>query len=224
MPTILIINKLGSVKELNVKQFEETELFKKAGFKNGDGFQRHHQWDVELKGEKMSISIYGKTAGRAGQENKYEMPPPIDNTLFFGSLVLVGMNPEDEAVSLDATKWEKIYEALYGGFEDIGSSEEENSEEEDEDEELPKTKSGYAKDGFIVDDEDDDETDFDDEEDDDDAEEEDKFSTPVKTSKKKPSSRMAVCNLKTKSVFETIDTSVEKDNTNDGELTEEEYV
>jgi hypothetical protein len=25
-------------------------------------------------------------------------------------------------------------------------------------------------------------------------------------------------------VFETIDTSVEKDNTNDGELTEEEYV
>ena len=138
MPVILIINKLGKVKELNVRTFEESELFKKAGFKNSDGFERHQQWDIELNNEKLSISVYGKTNGRAGQENKYEMPPPIDNTLFFGSLVLVCMDQGDNVVSIESKKWEKIYEALYGGFEDIGSSE--DDEDSDLEDEKPNRK------------------------------------------------------------------------------------
>ena len=79
MPVILIINKLGSVKELNIKDYDENHLYKKAGFKSDTDFRRHHRWDIELNGEKMAISIYGKTSGRAGQENKYELPPPVDS-------------------------------------------------------------------------------------------------------------------------------------------------
>lgn len=227
MPVILIINKLGKVKELNVKTFEESELFKKAGFKNSDGFERHQQWDIELNNEKLSISVYGKTNGRAGQENKYEMPPPIDNTLFFGSLVLVCMDQGDNVVSIESKKWEKIYEALYGGFEDIGSSEDdEDSDMEDEYDDLPKTKSGYAKDGFIVDDED--------EEDDADYDEEDSDLEYEKPNRKKRASsnptigKIQKSRSQKKSVFDKIEipTSIPINNEviRDGELTEEEYV
>ena len=50
--------------------------------------------------------------------------------------------------------WEKIYEKLFGGFEDIGKNAAEDDNEEDELENVPKhkkTKNGYLKDGFVVD-------------------------------------------------------------------------
>ena len=233
MPVILIINKLGSVKELNIKEYDEKDLYKKAGIKSDTDFQRHHQWDIELNGEKMAISIYGKTSGRAGQENKYELPPPVDNTLFFGSVVLLCMNTEDEVISMSADKWEKIYEALYGGFEDIGESDEDEEDDEDIYDDIPKTKSGYAKDGFVVDDEDDDdEADYD--ESDTESEEEVIQKKSKKKSgggKEKPPTVGKTHKPKSqkKSVFEKIDTSIpivqsQKEPQYDGELTEEEYV
>ena len=51
MPVILILKKLGSVKELNIKDYDENHLYKKAGFKSDTDFRRHHQWDIELNGE-----------------------------------------------------------------------------------------------------------------------------------------------------------------------------
>mgnify|MGYP001168025305 CR=1 FL=1 len=44
---------------------------------------------------------------------------------------------------------------MYGGFEDLNSVDT-HSSSTDEDEDIPLTKSGYAKDGFVVEDEDDD--------------------------------------------------------------------
>jgi hypothetical protein len=153
MPCLLIIEKTGSIKELNVKTYAEDELYKKAGFKNKDGFELKTSWDIQIpnNGKKYFISVYGKVSGRAGQENKYDFPPPIDKILFFGSCVLVN-HPEEDAVG-DITKqeWSKIYEQLFGGFEDIGS-EDSSDDEDDIDSDIPKTKSGYAKDGFVVDD------------------------------------------------------------------------
>ena len=43
MPVILILMKLGSVKELNIKDYDENHLYKKAGFKSDTDFRRHHQ-------------------------------------------------------------------------------------------------------------------------------------------------------------------------------------
>ena len=149
--SILIIEKTGTVKETAIKSFDESELYKKAGFKTADGFKCHTTWDIEeLDGASYSISVYGKTNGRANQENKYEFPPPIDNTLFFGSCVIINKQAEIPT-SITSKEWDKIYDHLYGGFEDLG---EEDSEEEsdDEDDDVIKTKAGYAKDGFVVDD------------------------------------------------------------------------
>ena len=51
--------------------------------------------------------------------------------------------------------WEKFYEDLFGGFENLADTAKEDEEEEDELENIPaemKTKTGYLKDGFVVDD------------------------------------------------------------------------
>ena len=68
--------------------------------------------------------------------------------------------------------WEKMYEKLFGGFEDLTTTAAEDENEEDELENVPKnkkTKHGYLKDGFVVDSSDGDEEE---EEDDEDEEEE----------------------------------------------------
>jgi hypothetical protein len=148
--SILIIEKTGTVKETTIKSFDESDLYKKAGFKSADGFKCHTTWDIEeLDGISYSISVYGKTNGRANQENKYEFPPPIDNTLFFGSCIIINKNAEIPT-SITSKEWDKIYDHLYGGFEDLG--EEDSEEEESDDDDVVKTKTGYAKDGFVVDD------------------------------------------------------------------------
>jgi hypothetical protein len=166
---ILIIEKTGVIKESVVKNLVETELYKKAGFKSAEGFTQVHQWC--LNGN--TVSLYGKSSGRAGQENKYDFPPPVDKILFFGSCILVS-----DSGSLKKSQWETMYEELFGGFEDIGD--EDSDESEDEDDDIPKTKSGYAKDGFVVDDDEDEEDEDDDDEEEEDDEHEDDDEEEIK--------------------------------------------
>lgn len=157
MPVIILIDKTGTIKETPLKQYVESDLYKKAGFKTPDQFKIHTTWAVEINAKKYSVSLYGKTEGKANQENKYDFPPPIDSTLFFGSCILVNKNENGEAVSLSESEWEQIYEKLFGGFEDIGSS---DSEEDEDEYSGPTTKEGYAKDGFVIGDDDDENDDY----------------------------------------------------------------
>ena len=166
MVQILIVEKSGSIKELKVKETTEEYLCKKAGFKNNKGFGKRTTWDIDGV---CNVVLYGKIEGRAGQENKYDFPPPVDSTLFFGACVLVCVH-NDKVVDLNEKTWKVIYEKLFGGFEDLG--EEDSEEEEDEDEDVEKTKEGYAKDGFVVEGEEDDEEEEEEEDEDEDEEEE----------------------------------------------------
>lgn len=191
---ILIVEKTGVIKESVVKSFSEADLYKKAGLKVAEGFERVHEWTLD--GE--TVVLYGKSTGRAGQENKYDFPPPVDKVLFFGACILTSSTG-----TLKKGRWEEIYEELFGGFEDIGDEDSEESEEEDEDEDLPKTKSGYAKDGFIVDDSDETEEDEDSEEDEEEDEDE---PVVVKVKAKKPTKK-GVKKAK-QTVFAKIDTDV----------------
>jgi hypothetical protein len=188
MATILIVEKTGTIKESSVKKWDEDELYKKAGFKTKEGFTMAHQW---THGADNVISLYGKTTGRAGQENKYDFPPPVDTVLFFGACILTSSKGV-----LKKSQWDKIYEDLFGGFEDIGD--EDSEEEEDTDDDLPRTKDGYVKDGFIVDEDDEEEEDEEDEEDEDDEEEE--IIAPPKKSAKPKAKKSKL------TVFEKIDT------------------
>ena len=154
--SIIIIEKGGSLKEINVKNFDIKELYKKCNFRKADGFDERHIFkNIKINNESFNIAIYGKIDGKANFENKYDMPPPIDNTLFFGTLGLVRYSDSKKILSLKIEDWNKVYEKLFGGFEDLSKFQEEDEYESDELDNIPshkKTKhGGYLKDGFVVD-------------------------------------------------------------------------
>jgi len=158
---IVIVEKTGQLKLLSVKDFKEDEVFKKCGFKKSEGFKKQHQWSIKIDGGHYIVSVFAKTDGRANSENKYDFPPPIDNKLFFGNCGIVAKKQklhgdgQVEYTNLSIELWEKMYEKLFGGFEDLANTAIEDENEIDELKNVPKekkTKSGYLKDGFVVDD------------------------------------------------------------------------
>jgi len=168
MATIIIVDKSGTLKTLSVKIFSEDELYKKCGFKKVDGFKKQTEWALKLDGKKYVVQVFAKTEGKANGENKYDFPPPVDSTLFFGSCAIVCYmqsvdKQELELHNLSIELWNKIYEKLFGGFEDLTKTAQEDEEEEDELDAVPankKTKQGYLKDGFVVDTSESDEEDY----------------------------------------------------------------
>jgi len=159
MTQIVIVDKTGTLKSLTVKDLVKDDLYKKCGFKKADGFEKLTEWTTKISGEgKYITSVYGKTDGKANMENKYDFPPPIDTTLIFGSCCVICETKQDDGtialVDLPLDLWNKIYEKLFGGFEDLAATCIEDEEEEDELAIVPekyKTKQGYLKDGFVVD-------------------------------------------------------------------------
>jgi hypothetical protein len=157
---IIIVDKNGSLKMLAIKDFREDELFKKCGFKKSNDFEKQPIMNVKLNGDKYIIQVHAKTNGRAGSENKYDFPPPIDTKLFFGSCAILAKKQDLNGSgnfkysNLTLDLWEKMYEKLFGGFEDLVLTAIEDENEIDELENIPKekkTKDGYLKDGFVVD-------------------------------------------------------------------------
>lgn len=174
---IIVVERLGTLKSLSVKDFKEDELFKKCGFKKAEDFISQTEWNVKYESKKYFIKVFAKSEGRANSENKYDFPPPLDNKLFFGSCAIVAYlkNTDGTKVytNLSLQLWEKIYEKLFGGFEDLAATAAEDENEVDELANVPKekkTKDGYLKDGFVVDSS---ETDEDVSESEEDSEEED---------------------------------------------------
>jgi hypothetical protein len=155
---VIIVEKTGVLKMLAIKEFKEEDLFKKCGFKKSEDFNRQTEWSVKCESKKYLISVYAKVDGRANSENKYDFPPPIDTKLFFGNCAILAKVKNDDGkqvyTNLTLELWEKIYEKLFGGFEDLASTAIEDENEIDELENVPKekkTKQGYLKDGFVVD-------------------------------------------------------------------------
>jgi len=227
MHSILIVDKSGTIKEQKLKTIVEEELYLKDGYKSNTDFKEHTIWDTDIDGKKYSIAVYGKTSGRAGSENKYEFPPPIDNTLFFGKCILIN---KSESKSLSSKEWDSIYEKLYGGFEDIGEEDEEDEEDEDEDEDaaIKRTKEGYVKDDFIVDDDEDEDEGEDDDDEDEDEDEDDEDEDEQVFKKKKPVVKKPTVKKTAKQIKTEFEEKIaeEEDNYLDctSELSEESYI
>jgi hypothetical protein len=156
--TVVIFEKGGSIKSLSIKDFKLEELYKKCGFKKSEDFIKQTEWNVKFDGKKYFVEVFAKTEGRPNSENKYDFPPPIDTKLFFGSCAILAYHKKDNGnkvyTDLSLALWNKVYEKLFGGFEDLSATAKEDEEEEDELANVPKekkTKHGYLKDGFVVD-------------------------------------------------------------------------
>ena len=173
MPYIVVIDKNGVVSDTLMKQFNEDELYKKAGFKTSKNFEciKKHCWSIKYDGVVYKISVYGKTDGRESTINKYELPPPLDvlpvnKPHIYGSILIVNENENGVSCDIKTAQWIQLYNYLIGGVEDTEDDEED--EEEAEEHLVNPDKNGYEKDDFLVSD-----GEEEDEEEDDDEEEED---------------------------------------------------
>lgn len=179
--SIVVISKTGTLSECMVEPEHETTveqltvlLSKKCGYRNHNDFSCYHTWKYKNKKKfefmigseevipkYIYVDVWGKTDGRAGYENKYEMPPPIDELIFYGNIALVARADKETAINLTTQLWEIIYEKLFGGFDDLVATAMEDENEIDELDSIPKhkkTNNGYLKDGFVVDDDSEDKT------------------------------------------------------------------
>ena len=150
MTTIVLINKNSDVKQCKIKDLTRDILHAKCGFKNDNDFDKRTTWNIAIEEETFNIELWAKNNARANTENKYDFPPPIDSELYFGTCALLRVDDDENIIDLTTEAWEKVYEFLFGGFEDLDSEEEPS---EDELETIPdemKTKTGYLKDGFVV--------------------------------------------------------------------------
>ncbi len=150
MTTIVLINKNSDVKQCKIKDLTRDILHAKCGFKNDNDFDKRTTWNIAIEEETFNIELWAKNNARANTENKYDFPPPIDSELYFGTCALLRVDDDENIIDLTTEAWEKVYEFLFGGFEDLDSEEEPS---EDELEKIPdemKTKTGYLKDGFVV--------------------------------------------------------------------------
>tara|TARA_B100001287_G_scaffold276209_1_gene286238 strand:- start:1745 stop:2425 length:681 start_codon:yes stop_codon:yes gene_type:complete len=150
MVRVIIVDKSANLKCTDVKQFDVETLYKKCNLRKSDNFEKRATWKMN---DDYFVSLFSKDKGRASSENKYDLPPPIDKDLYFGSMVLVKHCYKDvtneTAEDFDVEEWNKLYEKLFGGFEDLG--EDDSYSEEEEIPEHLQTKQGYSKeDGFVV--------------------------------------------------------------------------
>ena len=152
MNKLIIINKNGDVSEKNVKKFNFENIYKYNNLKNNNDFDKRVSWEVCLNEENFIIQVWCKNKGKHNQINKYEFPPPIDKDIYYGSCVLIKLDKNNSIINLSIKEWNNIYEKLFGGFDDIDSD---SIISDDDLENVPinmKTKTGYLKDGFVVDD------------------------------------------------------------------------
>lgn len=159
-----ILRKACGLKLTSTSKKRVVDSFELLHVFNRDSFPKEKKKSCNLatkENEYESILVFGKREGRAGSENKYEFPPPIDNEIYYDNLCLVKCftsvkDDEEQRVflSMDVNQWKRYYEALFDGFDDCKDIDEE-PDELDLVSDKKKTKDGYLKDGFIVDDEED---------------------------------------------------------------------
>ena len=75
------------------------------------------------------ISMYCWSEGSESKINKHDLPPPIDNELYYGD-ILVLRHENGNLLDLSKDSYNKFYEDAFGGFEDIEDDEELSSEDE----------------------------------------------------------------------------------------------
>ena len=189
---IVIVERNGDLRASQMNAYTPAELKKKCKCKPSSKFEMHAEWAysgfecaaaaANDNDDRFIVELWACDDGNAGQENKYEFPPPVDTILFFGACALVAkdMTSQHRIIPLTLEKWDKMYNFLFGGFDTLVNCDDDDDNEEDELDSIPairKTKDGYLKDGFVVDNSDEtdetDETDDDEDEEDEDEEDED---------------------------------------------------
>lgn len=130
---VILVQRSGSLRCHRVENI--SELYKACKYKTDKDFILLHKWGL--------YEVWGKRTGKAGHENKYELPSPHENSIFFGILCIV-----KPGANLDIQEWTQWYKKKTGGSEKL---EYEECSDDSMYSEEEYTKEGYLKDDFVVD-------------------------------------------------------------------------
>lgn len=90
---------------------------------------------VSYPSKSTTLFLFGYSKGKAGTENKHELPPPHDTILFFGDTLVIASKDSKSytnPVNLKPEEYETFYTKAYGGFEDLDEEDEEDEEDADD--------------------------------------------------------------------------------------------
>lgn len=113
------------------------------------------------------LTLFGYTSGKAGTENKHELPPPLNETTLYSDILVIASKTKyswAHPIPFTPEQYEKFYAAAFGGNDDGNSSESDSiesdvleDEKDEEDEELhiqSAKKKAAVEDGVPEDEED----------------------------------------------------------------------
>ena len=134
-----------SINSLNIAKFPK-KIKKKFG--KGDIAR-----ECDFNYKNITISVFGFSDGEAGNENKFDLPPPIDQTLYFGCLIIIAHKKEN-IINIDEDTFNEFYERIFEGFVNLGDedtwSEEEDANTDDRDfivdDDFIEYEDGYIED------------------------------------------------------------------------------
>lgn len=138
MTTIIQINKSGTIKENELDTLTISNLTKLCKVKGYDDIEKVNIWNYN----KNLVHLYAFRDGKAGKENKYENPRPVDNDLYFGDIFYIQTSKDNQLISFNKTEFKKFYEIQMGGFEDLDKCSDEDSHLNSDNE--------YEEDSFLV--------------------------------------------------------------------------
>ena len=113
------------------------------------------------------LTLFGYTTGKAGTENKHELPPPLSETILYSDILLIASKTKyswAHPIPFTPDQYEKFYAAAFGGNDDHSSEtdsiesdiilDEEKEEEEEEVHIQSAKKKAAVEDGVPEDEED----------------------------------------------------------------------
>lgn len=149
---------------LMIKQNGDLKEIEKNKVKDIDNIPIIYYWKED------KVQLLGYNQEKTCNENKYDLPPPIDEQLYFGDLYVVKVDNNNNIIDYTIDEFQTFYNLKFKGFFDITYTDDEEEDELSEhssdrdfidDDEVEEDDDDDDFDEKILDDEDDEETDED---------------------------------------------------------------
>lgn len=124
--SIIVIDKNGIMKQQNVKNLTQDTIYKKCGLRNSNGFHRRHVWYIHTM-DIDTVELWSCDTVKSGLDNKYELPPPLENKVYYGSMALISVQNDGTFENLTLNMWAQIYENLLEDSSNHEDSQDNNS-------------------------------------------------------------------------------------------------
>lgn len=130
---VIFLRKAGSIKSkdfsLNYKKKCKFNLEKLI---NSKQIKKTKKIIHTFEMDKCNYYFIGGLNGRESNINKHELPPPIDNNLYYGHIIVIKTDKEKNLLNLSKKEYQSFYEKQFGGFEDLGSQDTEHESDSDD--------------------------------------------------------------------------------------------